>query len=1092
MLISQMEAVEPLGRPKYEARKEKNKKLTEDLAAAQKSGRPLLGAPVPRKPYHGEQFTDTPYSNFPYSGPAHLIERALIREFLGEASATTRKKSNPNTPTLKIRLAENALRVAQRPAQFIKRPWQYKVLRTLVDKHFKLRESGFRNDDPYAPATLVVDPLSGAFPEELTKNLRDNFDISQEAVLPTADLKNKTEGRNSVYLAKAAEAMREWVDLNLDELLKPNTLMTLRVKPNGHIAIGFARAKKHVTEAGETVKVSARERFRDFKHDEIQDMAHTGFDIVDKQGNVVATFKGVFDGPTGQQLFSRVSARVNPSQAYGQIVDPDIDALVNEQGSWTQPMTNEHVDYPVNWERSVNAQIASDPVARKFLEGKTNVEVLDWVETTREGSKWVKAMSFRGIAYADQVMQIEKMVDTYLPNPVNDLRNGVNFEKAQALREAALRKEARYDMLNEAMPDRTQQPEIHGLSVADILGTSYAFKLMRGLVGKIQKVLSDLPVDKVARFPFMAMAYTQHAKQLYQIANETFGGTVPAGAVEHIKRQAQEMAYYDMRYRLYDTAQRNDFAMATRLFMPFSAAMMDSYIKYGRNIRQNPMLLAQGAYYWTMFERNQMVQDENGYVAEEEDGRTVWYAVDPDTGARTRVPEEEVGKERYVQFQLPSFAADLLGMDTNSLYGVEGKSVIAINKQTMNVFLNLPGAGPLVAYPANQFALSNPEFADYYAIEKFVLPFGPNADGMKVVWPSTVRSAWEAFVAEDGNTASGHAAAIMQAELTGWALGTRSQPPSFEEVREKAANMRLVRFFATWVSPASFQTVSPYQMYVDAYRQLVQENPQTAAEEFMRRYGDEFYAMTMSVTRNVSGITAGIKSHKKYLEYKGLIEQYPEMGGLITGADGGEFSKAVYEAQKLTPVRPGSTENMRQLMSIGESVENLQAKTVWAQYSKLRALVTSAMVDRGIRNLQSRAARDLKASIDAFVKANKYWIDPATGEEALSPWYMDYMSSDKGKIEKKFEGLRKIVKDPDLIKRDDIRGLANYLAMRNDMQAQMRRFGYKSLASAQATRLRNRWNEQVHDLVESNDEFAVLHSRWLSNDDTLELGGVNA
>lgn len=1058
--------------PAMKAKAERRRAKAEAEAAAATSGKP------PR-PSERPGMNEMPYEPI-YSGPPHLIERVRMQQY-ADGQITWDQ--------LRRALTSSALKNGNRN-KYQSRNWGNDLIKQIIDKHFKRRETADYLDDPYAPSTVIVDPFVGTTPTDLAKDLKGNFDITQMAVLQTRTIPKKKKGSpQSVALGTVAEQMRAFVDYYAEDLLEPGALLALRVKPNGNIAIGIARAKKEVLESGATVKAGALARLKNFHVEDINDIAHTGFEVRDKNGNKIMSFAGVLQGPMGQAMQHRVSARSNPSVAYGLLTDPDIDSLIGEQGSWTVPLTKDHKDYAVNWERAVNAQMASDPVARLFIEGRDDGYVIDQVQSTAWGTKWIRAMSFRGIAYVDQITQIKAMVDSYLPHPTDDSRPGIDPIAAQQLREAALQKKATFTGLESAMKDRDQMPEIHGLSVEHIMGNSRAWKFMRDQVRRAQKVISDMPVDKVARFPYMAMAYKQHGSVLARIANDQYKGAMPARVVNHVKELARERAYHDTRYRLYDTAQRNDFANATRFLMPFSAAMMDGYIKYGRAIRENPMLLVQGAYYWTMFERNAMVQDENGYVAEEENGRTVWYSVDPDTGDRTRVPDELVGREKYVQFQLPSSMAKLLGMETIDYYGVEGKTVLAVNKDTMNVFLNLPSAGPLVAFPANEFALDKPEFGEDEIIKKFILPFGPSSARGKVFLPSTVRSAWDKFMAEDGDTASGHAAAIMQAELIGVALGTRQEPPTFEEVREKAAAMKSLRFLATYVSPASFQMVSPYQAYVDAYRQLVQEDPTTAAEKFMQRYGDEFYAVTMSVSRNNAGITASLKSHENYLKYKEFVEEYPEFGGLIVGSEGaGEFAKSVYEAQKDTPLRPGSKETMRSLMSIGESVEQLQSKTVWARYSKMMDLITSAMVDRGITSLTSRAARDLAAQKNAFVEANKHWIDPATGEETLSPWYMDFMSSDRGAVEKKFEALRKIVSDPDLLQRDDIRGLAQYLAMRNDMKTVMSRYQYKSLSSQKARRLRQQWEDQVFDLVESNVAFKGLWNRWLSNDNTLDIG----
>lgn len=1000
----------------------------------------------------------------------------------------------------KLNIAKIALQISGRD-WFWKADRGFALIKELLTKHINRRNEPGYEDNPYAPGTIVVDPFTGARPKMLDpvsgeeanmamSKLRDNFDIGSEAILNTRNVKGRLGKRagtiDSVARGDARKQFTDWVAHNVDELLKPGTLLSMRLRDDGSIAVGFAKAKPHVIASGETIKPGSLTRLKNLRFEGIQDQGHTGIEIKSSNGKTTS-IGGWAESPEGQQMQRRVSSVDNPSTGYmGVISDHRIEDLMEEDGPWS-PLTSNMPEYKSNWERDVNAQLASDPVARLFLEGKDDATIISTVYDSAWGRKWLRDMGFRAVDGADHIKQIGGWVDTYMPHPSDP--TVLSSEAAQQLRDAALQKRATYDMLTKVKP-LDEMPEIHGPSVKWATGTGRAWKAIQGTVSTLQKILSDMPVDKLARFPMMSMSYKRHGTDMVQVANHYFKDhdQVPAAVVNHIKEIARDRAYYDTRYTLYDTAQRNDIANATRLFMPFSAAMMDSYIKYGRQVRQNPALLIQGAYYWDAFERAGMIQDQDGNVAEEKDGVTRWYSVDPDTGARTEAVGPDVGRDKFIQFQLPSALAKIAG---KHYYGVDAKPVISINKDTMNVFLNVPSAGPLVAFAANEFALSQPELADEYLIKKYVLPYGPSASRGRLLWPSTVRSAWDSFVTEDKDAASAHAASIFQAEMIAYSLHTRNTPPSFEEAREKAGSMKALRFMSTFASPASFQLVSPYQPYIDAYRQLVKEDPKTAAENFMNRYGDEFYAVMMSVTRNNAGLTATVSSAQAYDKYKALITQYPEFGGLIVGSEGaGPFSKAVYEQQKDTPLSPGDPRTIRQMMSLQESAEEVSKKAVWTRYSDMMNMITAAMVDRGAKSLDSRNMADLKQMKEAFVEKNRYWKDPNNGTDTLSPWYLDYQSSDRGQIERKFEALRVIARDPNLSKRDDIRGLLQYLEMRDETQELMRSHAYATLDSNRATLLKRRWQGQVHALVESNIAFADLWNRWLSNDEHLDVGGV--
>lgn len=977
--------------------------------------------------------------------------------------------------------------------------WGAGVIQDLIDRHLSRRSDPGYKDDPYMPGTLVVDPFTGTQPSKLASDIRKNFDITSEGTLQTADVID-IAGKPRNYVARQSIRLQmvNWIDDNARRLLEPNTLMAMRVRPDGNIAIGVATAKREVVEAGETIKPGTRSQIKNFRFKGIRDSAHTGFEFKDKKtGQVLMKLDGWAEDETGMQLQARLSARDNPSTQYQNLINNvDVERMMNENGPQHNIQAGEE-GYKQGWERAVNAQIASDAVAKRFLQRKadgtyrTADDIYDEVTSTAWGTKWLHAMSFRGTAIFQHIEEIGAMVDTYIPHP-NDMPDEL-ASAVHALRTSVRSKQATYTQFEDLYRgkegvDLTQMPDVHGPSIEWQTGNGHMWNTWRDGIRSIQKVISDMPVDKMARFPFMSMAYRQHGTELAKVAAHHFpNGPIPADIVKLIKDAAREKGYHDTRYRLYDTAQRNDVAAATRLLMPFSSAMMDTYIKYGRIVRENPMLLVQGAYYWDLFEREEMVQDENGYVARIEEGSLRWYAVDPKTGAKTLVPENKVGKQRYVQFQFPTELAHLVGQ---KYYGVDAHPVMAINKDTMNVFLNLPSGGPLVALPANEFALANPEFGESEFTKKYLLPFGPSTDRTRAFIPGTVRGAWEAFVADDGNMAQGHAAAIMQAELIAYANGTRSTPPTFEEVREKAAGLRYLRFASTMLSPASFQVKSPYQPYIDSYRQLLADpkTAKTAPEEFLKRNGDEFFAVMMSVTRNNAGLSASLESAQSYNKYRDLIQEYPEFGGLIVGAEGaGAFAKSVYESQKETPLGPGDSRTMRELLSLKDSTEDLQKKTAWMKYMQMMQLVDAAMRDRGLQTINGRGAEDLAASRDAFVEMNKYWTNPASGKYEISPWYVDYQTSSRGLVEKRQEALQVIARDPKLQSRDDIQGLAQYLYMRDRMQQEMRYWGFKSLDSKGAVGLRTKWEQQVSGLVGANSAFSDLYLRWLSTDDKLDL-----
>jgi hypothetical protein len=990
------------------------------------------------------------------------------------------------------------------------------------------------------PAQMLVNPFTGKRPPGFES--LDDYTIGKHL---TIDLKAEVRGGQQTgraQPAKPAKLIADFIADNIDAFIKPDSWLSMSIMPDGNVRIGVARPKG-APAARAPIPTGFFRQLRDFqfgrrKKKDILDAAHERVivHLTDSDGKVrKVELKAPFEGPEGEAFQHRVSAQAGAGTWQYLVGDFNTSRILNQMGGWGIVRGYER-GYAQSWERAVNAQIAGDPVARRFLEGWTDSDVLTWIESTPEGTAYLHRMHYFGVNYVDHVRQIEAMVDTYVP-----LGDTAAHKR---LREAVLERKATVHDLDRVVADKWHRPEVHGASTQFILGKGAIFDYVSRGIDFAQKLLSDLPTDKASRYPFFAEAYRRHLTGLVRAADARMGGrggglgladeadsqagtrtpeqqaqvakmldsdVVSKKVLDNLERQARDMALHDTKYRLYDVAQINDLARLTRFVVPFSSAIVDSYIKYGRIIRDNPGTVLQGLYYWEMFERNDAVQDENGYVLRiGPDGEERWFAVNPDTGEKMQVQKRKgedgedhwyvtnpkdgkeqevasVGRHRYVQFRLPS---DI--MNTTKYYGVPLEPVFAFNKKTFNVFLDLPSAGPVVAIPASEFALDNPEFGESKFIQQFVLPFGPNVSWSKIGMPANVRNAWQLFNEEDGNTAEGHAKAIFQAELIAYAREERAEPPSFAEVRERAAQMRWLRFWTSFASPASFQVQSPYQPYIDAYRQL-RADPnmgENADEIFQTRHGDEFYALAMTVTRNNAGIRASVDSHKGYLQHKELITAYPELAPLIVGNAGGSFSKSVYEAQKEMPLRPGQQKRLREVMSLEDSVSAVERDRVWEEYTKLMDLITAAQVDRGLATLRGSRAADLAAMRDAFIEKNKMWTDPETGRQVFSPWYRDFSSVDHASVEQRIEQMWAIVQDPNLQQRDDIRGLIDYLHMREQMQEEMRARGLKTLDSVRARELREQWEQQSFGLQERYPAFAKLWARWLSRDDRLTLPRV--
>ena len=930
--------------------------------------------------------------------------------------------------------------------------------------------------------TVMVDPLTGMSPS--LKSL-DGFTLSNTVPLtkrvPTStvpdveDSVTVTKAESSIVAPTPAEAgtladsLYDYVHANLDDLLGPRSLLAAYVAPDGRYMLSVAKATDAVkvpVKMGSPRRITipgSRLTGRPYR-----DAGTRGVTV--RLGDESVRFDGAFEGAEGAQFRAQASSR-GPTEAWADVVTQREHArLMQHAGAWAD-IAPSQVGYGTAWERAANAQLGNDPVARQFLAGKSADDVLAWLLNTSEGRAYHGRMGPWQGRYADQIKTVEAMVDTYVPD-VGDLRKKVLAQRAT------------FADFQKVVPDTMDMPNVHGASLDVSVGGPFTDRL-RKWTDNAFKVISDLPADKASRFPFFAEAYQRHIAELASTVDVQFaraGKTVPVEAIEHIQTQARTRALADTKKYLYDTSSSLDLARASRLLVPFSGAAADSYTKWGVIFREKPWVPFQLWKVWTAPDKNGLVQDQDGNHKRYIDGRPRWVQINPMTGQETVLPDDYEPKTEYILFRLP------FGLQPNM--GSGAQSVTAVNKDTFNTFLGLPLAGPLVAVPANHFALTQPEFADNFFVRKFVLPYGPSTDIGKAVIPGTVRSLIDEFVDRDSDVMQGQALAIYQTEMIEFSQGRRAKPPTFAEARAKAADLRGIRFLYQFggMTP-SFK--SPYQPYVDYYRQLrVSYDPtvdkETPDERFLREAGSEYFILTASVTRNVLGIPATIGAWNKYKKYQQLIEGNPDIAGLIIGSDGaGGFSSAVYQNQLATPLAAGSGKKQRERLSLEESVEDVAKRQTWAAYTRLMDAVDADLLSRGLTSLQQRGARDLKSARDKWIQDHMYWDQSPRGGRQVHPWFEDFMSSDGAKMTVRLNSMMNVVQDPRLQGRDDIRGLIDYLQARQEARAIMQAKGYKTLNSKQATGLRQSWNSYVMTLKDRNLSFAQLYNRWLVGDESL-------
>lgn len=925
----------------------------------------------------------------------------------------------------------------------------------------------------------LVDPLTGTTPD-LTRTQVEKFVI----------VDRRTEFRPDPDGSFQLDMLYHFVADNIDELMKPRRMLHVQLTPHGNLSLGVGRSIHPEAPVKPTGGVRVELPWRDKDRDAFRDSGSADIVVNTPAGRIAV--QGAFIGGEGARFRAQASNR-GPDDAWVDTkTDIEFGRFTANSGRWTDVGPDTWADYRGAWARAVNKQLGNDEVARQFMQGKSYNDVLLWMFNTPQGRAYHWRMGPLRSQFAEQVSMVQSMVNTYVPMREAKLTESIT------LREKVMRGDATADDL-EAVVGRSEMPKVHGASLEYATGRGPIMDGIKRTTDKVFRILSDLPNDKLVRFPFAAERYTAHVQELANVRGvhkARAGQTFTPDDLRSIERVARRRALQDVQRYLFQTNATLDLSKALRLAVPFGSALSDSFLKWGLVLRENPTSLIQVWKVWNSPERAGLVADQDGNELELEDGREAWYSVDPSTGERTRL-EDHRPKDRFITFRLPSWLSE-------RYYGDDVRPQVRINKRVFRTALDLPTAGPLVAVPANKFALDNPEFAENEFVKQWILPLGATSDSSAVIIPSNVqnlrRTVFPEFAEQDRRSAEAQAIAIFAADMTSHSLGQRANPPTFEEAREKAAAMRGIRFWASFfgVSP---QIQSPYQPYVDYYRQLRTQEAELrrkAAEEgrdqaevpaadqlFYEQMGDEYFALTARVTRNALGIPATIGSHRAYKKYQDLIDKHPDIASLIIGQEGaGEFSRSVYEAQKLQPLRPGSAEKQRERLSPEESWADQQRRRGWLEYGKFQDMVTNDLIRLGLTSVEQRGAERVKAFRDAWITERQF-VNSPWGETVLNPWFEDFRTIDGSRMTGRLHSLRDIVQDRRLQGRDEIRGLAAYLQLRTRFRNTLERNGFASLASPGAEALRGEWQRTVFELREQSPSFSALHDRWLTGDETL-------
>jgi len=461
-------------------------------------------------------------------------------------------------------------------------------------------------------------------------------------------------------------------------------------------------------------------------------------------------------------------------------------------------------------------------------------------------------------------------------------------------------------------------------------------------------------------------------------------------------------------------------------------------------------------------------------------------------GAPNKVPgmvvTDPTTGEQAIQFRIPGIFKSIIGH--GPLAGaLDSQGTIRFAKGSINMLASgTPGFGPFVNLGISEIAKQRPEVGDAL---KSLLPYGVSDNALDVFLPSVARRGISLLRSDDDASYASTYHQVLITKLTqvmdnesgDWTADDVDKPEFrkwlFDSTSEETHKLYSIRVAASLLSPVALQFDSIYKPYINAYRELRQQNPDTADQVFMDRYGEELIYLTQAVTHTNNGVPPTLHGSTQYAKFQPLIDQYPEYGSIIVGPDaGGESSKflsQVYNKQLNAPLQPGSDVKQRERLSPLETVTTPEVRLGWQIFSRYMDKIDAYMIQNGFTTYgQAENMRQFKNGLVSYL-AQKY---PAWGDE--------YFVRDERKWDKRIQAFEAMVDTPGLSDRPDMVGLSTYLKARkmvyNALQERDAAGGSASLFAQGNADIYQAWSGLRMGLKDTNLQFADLYNRYLDRD----------
>ena len=772
--------------------------------------------------------------------------------------------------------------------------------------------------------------------------------------------------------------------------------------------------------------------------------------------------------------------------------------------------------YATGWLRALNYQIMKDPLGRRAIKSALNAveELLDDVPEgmintdqvlaimqrnmhsefhkffkTERGVSYVKQMPWRGKGIKGE-RWVEDWADDILDMTAQYtmLSTAGASKSTRDLLSQLYRGKLSTTTLNK-VPDQFRPATIHGEEIAQVFGNDGMVRsFFKGFAVEGFEGFGRLPSDVLSRNPMFRTLFANEVGRRAKLLKKQGQKEFTANEMQQVIRQAKKGAIEETQRYMYNIAETPRAASTmVRFLIPFLGANVEIFKVWSALIRRDPSIIGKANILWRSPER--AINTPDGFFQGAGGGYTI-------------ITKDDEGN-KYLTFMLSEAY-----LEDKEYYGWKkyvANSKYKFGKNSFNMVTQNPigNGGPIMQLAFNEIAIRNPEL-EKTAIGEFVLGWGVKggtsvAERILGGQSPAVRTVMEetAFFGDYNGQKRKIINDVITYTDTQVRLGEQ-EPMRPEDIIEMGDKVWKLYAWIKYFSPSSPIVESPLVPYIEAYRTLVSEyGSNEGTEEFIKQYGDEFFAVTKGRTTSQTGIPPTQEAEEAREPFKRALLDNPEYARIILGDiyDVGEFSSAVYAAQMSSTIDRDFSSDMidlygteREYKSYGADdfltdgrLKEVDADLGWQKYGRLIDEIEAFRLQLNLPNLRVKEAEKLKAYKDEQIAILK---------KEHPAWAEDYDTPPNSQLwANKVEDLDRIVEavlDPSVTKdpttRPDLLGLMAYLDLRREVKEILSGRQYKTLDAQANAGFKNAWLNKVDMILDKYPEFISIYYRYLEGD----------